>query len=393
MDKERWQLRFRRPVLLITYAILLFLIGWNFDKTLSVIKTFLSICLPVQIGLILAFMVNLPLRMWEALLKDRGKNKHWTRIRPLLCIVLAYLTFLAFIGLLFLLLVPELIDNFETLGANISYYINSLDRWINSMVVRFDIDSELISNVDDYLRQFINWLAGWVQSNTSQLFSLTKDIGSALYSAFVGVIISALVLAQKKRLFRQAERLCHALFRDALADRLVQIGSMSCNTFNQYIAGQFIESLILGTLCFIGMNLFGMPYAPIISVVICICNMVPLVGSLLGTVPCALLIFMIDPMTAIWFVIFIVVLQQLENNLIYPRVVGSSVGISGLWVILAVIIFGGIFGVLGVFLGVPAMAVIYRLVSEFVQTRLQAKKAVKEAQPEPESSEASEPSN
>ena len=193
-------------------------------------------------------------------------------------------------------------------------------------------------------------------------------------------IISVYLLYHKEKLIRQLKSVIRAFLPDRLTDFIFDTARFTNETFAKFIGGQMAEAFILGVLCFVGMSVLGIPYALMISVIIAISNLIPIFGPWIGAILSAFILLMIDPMKALWFLIFIIVLQQLENNLIYPKVVGSSIGLSGLWVIFAVIVCGGLFGVLGIFLGIPLFAVVSKLGQDYIRRRLKNKEAKKETE-------------
>ena len=189
----------------------------------------------------------------------------------------------------------------------------------------------------------------------------------------LSLVLAIYMLASKERLLRHLKKFIHAFSSTKWANRILKVGHLANVTFYHFIAGQFTEALIISVLCFIGMTLLSMPYALLISVIIGVTSLIPIFGAFIGTLPGAFIIFIIDPMQALWFIVFIIVLQQFEGNIIYPRVVGNSIGLSGLWVMLAMLIGGSTFGILGMLLGIPLFSVFYQLLSSTVKARLAKK--------------------
>ena len=184
------------------------------------------------------------------------------------------------------------------------------------------------------------------------------------------------MLLNKERLQLGMKKVLYAFSKKNYADKVMYLGRVANESFSSYIGGQFIEAIIIGVLCFIGMIILNMPYALLISVLVAVTALIPIFGAFIGTIPSAFIILIIDPMKALWFVIFIIVLQQIEGNLIYPRVVGSSVGLPPIWVMLAMLIGGNTFGLLGMLLGIPTFSVIYKVSKEFINKRLNNKNII-----------------
>ena len=210
-------------------------------------------------------------------------------------------------------------------------------------------------------------------SNTGAMINktigVTSNVLSGLFNFVIGFVLSIYILASKEKLCRQGARLLRVILPEAACDRIFRVLAMSSGVFTKFISGQCVEALILGALCYIGMLIFRMPYALMISALIAVTALIPVFGAFIGTSVGALMILLISPLKAVGFVLFIIILQQIESNVIYPRVVGNSVGLPGIWVLLSVTLFGSIFGAVGLLLGVPFCAVLYCLVRDFVKKR------------------------
>ena len=187
--------------------------------------------------------------------------------------------------------------------------------------------------------------------------------------SIVGIVISIYALSQKKKLVNHGKRILKAGLKKKYYDRTVELLGMISTTFSSFISGQLTEALILGILCFIGMTVFGFKYAVLISTITALFNLIPFVGPIIGAIPCAFILFLDNPIRAIWFIVFIIVLQQLESNIIYPKVVGNSVGLPAIWVLSAVIVSGSLFGILGMLLAIPTTSVIYELIRRWVNRK------------------------
>ena len=187
-------------------------------------------------------------------------------------------------------------------------------------------------------------------------------------------IISIYFLTGKDKLILQSRKIIVALFKEKTSKKILNAISVTNDTFSNFVSGQLIDAFILGTLCFIGMNIFKFEYAFLISLLIGLTNIIPIVGPFLGTIPCAFILFLINPIKAFWFVVFIILLQQIDSNIIYPRVVGNKVGLPALWVLVAILIGGGLFGIIGMLVAVPTMSIIYDLTRKKVNETLETKK-------------------
>ena len=210
-------------------------------------------------------------------------------------------------------------------------------------------------------------------SLVSQVVDITVGVTSTIINFFMGILIAIYILLSKEKLGIQAKKILYAFFDRIKANKVMEVARISHDKFSKFITGQCIEAVILGGLCFIGMTIFSMPYALLVSTIIGVTALVPIFGALIGTIPAAFIIFMVEPMTAVWFVILIVVIQQIEGNLIYPMVVGNSIGLSAIWVLLAITVGGSTFGILGILIGIPLFGVLYTLLSTITNSKLKEK--------------------
>ena len=213
--------------------------------------------------------------------------------------------------------------------------------------------TDLSMKVSSYVPNLMEKIGTWATS----LFNIVVD-------CFIGLIFSLYMLSGRKRLKSQAKRILQKAFSKENYRRISHYGNITFEIFSNFVGGQLMDACILGLLCFIGMSIFKFQYPVLISVIIGLTNMVPIVGPIVGTVPCALILLLVEPKQAIWFVVFVIIVQQIDSNLIYPRVVGGSVGLPAMWVLFAVIVGGGLFGILGMLLGVPVMSLVYVILRE-----------------------------
>ena len=252
-------------------------------------------------------------------------------------------------------LIPQVMQSFRMISENISLYSDNLRTWFS----RYS-ETRLAQLIPpEQLEAWLSALQDEIPALLRKTYSRTAALLSALLDIGIGAVFSLYLLADKQRLCRQMMQLCGDL---PAKERLLRIwarGRLICNTFARFLSSQCKESLILGVLCWLGMLLFHFPYPVLISAVIGITNILPYIGPLAGTIPCSLLLLMVQPRSVLWFVLFIVLLQQIESNLIYPRVVGNSIGLPPAWVLAAIVIGGGLFGMGGLLLGVPLAAVLY----------------------------------
>ena len=270
-------------------------------------------------------------------------------------------------------IIPQLIDSISTLTDAVPTYMKSFETLISKYVSNTEILNTVWNNFLSAWKEVLQFTGQILASSLTGVVNITLGFTSGLFNFILSIIFSIYMLLNKERLQLGMKKVLYAFSGKKLADKVMYLGKISNEAFSNYIGGQFIEAIIIGVLCFIGMIILRMPYALLISVIISVTALIPIFGAFIGTIPSAFIILIIDPMQAIWFVIFIIVLQQIEGNLIYPKVVGGSIGLPPIWVILAMVVGGNTFGLIGILLGIPIFSVIYKVFKEFVDKRLNNK--------------------
>lgn len=374
----------KQILIIITFTILLFCLVLNFSSVWKGIGTFFRLIAPVTLGLGFAYVMNVMVRAWEekvfAFMK-RSKKKFVRKLLRPLAIVLTVIIFLGLIAILLAVVLPGLQDAVMTLANKLPGYFNDLKAWGLNLLTKMEIDTAWLEEftvdwklLSDTLSSYFDW------ENATSIFGTASSVASSLAGGLVNVIFSLVIaiyfLAQKERICAFVRRVVTSFLPERISDPLFHVVTLSNSVFGSFIRGQCAEAVILGALSYIGMVIFGFEYAGIIAVVIGCTAVVPIVGALVGEVFGAFLILTVSPLRALLFLIFILVLQQLEGSLIYPKVVGTSVGLPGIIVFSAVLIGGNIGGILGALLAVPVCAVLYTLLREAMEKRVQAKTEV-----------------
>ena len=365
----------KRIMLLIAFAALLYW-GLNNLKWISgVLGSLLDMLSPLLIGICIAFVLNLMMVALERLW-DRGLikwNSPWNaKLKRPVCLTLTLLLFLGIIFAIFFILIPRLEEAGTTMVANIPTYVNQIQVWwtnLSDFAAEHGVTLPELSLSADQVKDTIT---GFLQEKGDSVVNTTLNITTSILSALVNfllaLVFSLYLLAQKETLLAQSRRLLRRILPQKAADRLMRLLSLTNNAFSSFVTGQVTEAFILGTLCCIGMLILRLPYALPVSVIIASLSLIPIFGAWIGAATGAFLIVFQSPIKALTFLIFLLILQQVEGNLIYPKVVGKSVGLPGLWVLAAVTIGGGAFGVLGMLLGVPVCSVVYVLVQDYIRS-------------------------
>ena len=358
---------------IVTYVVVLVYAIFNFSNLISGVKGIIGIISPFIVGIAIAFVLNLVMKIFEEkifnFLSDKKYKKYLKFKRPL-SVFFTFITVFLVILSLISFIIPQLIDSISKLTNAVPSYMKSFEIFISKYVTHTEILNTVWNNFLSAWKEVIQFTGQVLASSLTSVVNITVGFTSGLFNFILSIIFSIYMLLNKEDLQLGMKKVLYSFIRKSFADRVIRLGKISNEVFSSYIGGQFIEAIIIGVLCFIGMIILRMPYSLLISVLIAVTALIPIFGAFIGTIPSAFIILIIDPMKAIWFIIFIIVLQQVEGNLIYPKVVGGSIGLPPIWVMLAMIIGGNAFGFIGILLGIPIFSVVYKVFKEIVDKRL-----------------------
>ncbi len=371
MDKKL----FRSLILLITYAVVLVAVIVKLDAVGGWLGGVLAAFQPLIAGLVIAFILDRPCnffaRQYEKALSGRARRA----ARPL-AVVTAYLVVILFVAVLVALVVPELTHSIEMFIGNIGTYAANFQDLYDWVVAKLDLEQlaslDLSSGISDTLKDLLTGALDTLTNTLPHLVTMTGVVVSGVVTGVLALVFSIYMLSGAPRLTAQCRRLVKAYLPPQVSAPVLSVARLTVDTFSKYVNGQLVEACILGGLCFIGMCIFRFDYAPLISVIIGVSALIPIAGAYLGAGVAVLLLVMIRPMEAFWFLVFLVTLQQLEGNLIYPRVVGTTMGLPGIWVLAAVTVGGSLLGLAGMVVSVPIAAVAYTLLKNDLRSRLSA---------------------
>jgi predicted PurR-regulated permease PerM len=308
---------------------------------------------------------------------ESSRYRYIRKLRRPVCLVLTILVALGLVVLLILVILPQFAETFTGLAEKLPEYLNDTFDWVEETLRSFNIMAQGLTDItidwEKALESLTEYLTNSAESLIATATTVTSSVVRTTVSMVFSLVIAVYVLAQKERVGHFVRRVLTALLPEKASAWVFRVSAMSDDIFSSFITGQFLESCILGFLCYIGMLIFRFPYAGTISVVIGVTSLVPIVGSFVGEVVGVFLILFVDPIKALLFLVYILCLQQIEGNLIYPRVVGKSVGVPGVLVLCSVIVGGRVSGVMGALFGVPVCAVLYTLLRELVDTRIAGK--------------------
>ncbi|MFQ9726199.1 MAG: AI-2E family transporter [Clostridium perfringens] len=361
-------------IFLSTYIILLIFFFINIKDIMYFLYKFLGILKPFIWGIAIAFILNIPVKLIE---KNLGNSKFFKGMKRSFSITLTFLFFILAITLFILFVIPQLLSSISTLMNSIPEYLSQFEKFLEVNAINNSQSQVMMQNIINELlnmwKEILKVTSQIVGTSLGYLLDFTLGITYGVINFFLALILAIYMLASKEILISQLKLIIYAFVSKNKADRIIELGKMCNEMFSKFILGQCTEALVIGVLCFIGMIILKMPYALLISVVIGVTALIPVFGAFLGTIPSAFIILIIDPIKALWFIIFIIVLQQLEGNLIYPRVVGSSIGLSALWVMFAMIVGGSLFGIIGMLIGIPIFGVVFKILKRVANRKINEK--------------------
>jgi len=365
-------------VIVFVICLLFVSMVFNYEKYIHYVKLFLKVLSPVIWGGVIAYLLNPIMKFFEKLLKKViCKKKERKSLVRSLSITITMLITLSLIALLIMTVIPEVMQSIEKILKNFSSYLNNLQNFATRFLSNnpeinelwneeFEtIRSSLMDAVTKFKPEFEKLLTGIKDGAFSFLIGI-KDF-------LLGLIMSIYVMYNKETFKGQTKKVLYSLLHERKCEKILRISDRVNTVFIKYISGKTLDSLIVGVITFIGMTIMGMPFAALISFIIGLANMIPFFGPIIGAIPCILLILVEDPKKAIIFAIFILVLQQFDGNVLEPKILGGSLGLPTFWILFAIFVGGGLFGFIGMVTFVPIFTVIYTLIKEFLNEKLEKK--------------------
>lgn len=361
---------------LIIFTVVIIFAFVNIEALWSFITYIIKIFMPFIIGVMIAFVLNVLLNVVENKLfkKLNEKNgKVWKKIKRPTSLITTFIIIIALIAFILGLLIPQLKNTATIFTENFDSYKKESIKILDKIGIDDKDIKVLNKNIEKIKEEVTSYVGDNKQEIVQTTFGVASSVVGTITSLVLGIVFAIYILLKKEDLARQSRKVLKAYLPEKKEKRIREIANLSNKTFGNFISGQCLEALIIGVLCFIGMFILQIPYASTISVLVGFTALIPVFGAFIGTVIGAFLILMVDPTKAIIFIIFILILQQLEGNLIYPKVVGKSVGLPGIWVMVAVTVGASIAGVLGILLSVPICSVLYSILKTDVNNRIDQK--------------------
>lgn len=368
-------------LIVISIGAAIVLAIFNISQVGALFLKIFSILTPFLWGFAIAYILTPVLKYCERMLNRLSRGKLKPRPQRTLSVICTYLFALIVLVVFFRIVVPQIAQSFATLASQIPGWIEQLKVLTMDLVEKYHLQNIDLNGVEaatfdkllNTLQEMLKNVSAALTSAIPQIIQTTVNVTASVLNVIIGFIISVYMLFSKELFFARIRKLLTALFPEKSVEKMASLIHESNDIFSGFINGKILDSFIIGLLCFIFMSIFGWPYAMLISVIVGVTNIIPYFGPFIGAIPSILILLMVDPWTALWFAIFILVLQQIDGNIIGPKILGDSTGLSAFWVIFAITIFGSLMGPLGMFIGVPLFAVIYSLIRQFAEWRLTKK--------------------
>ena len=365
------KLNYRKILEIVILGIICYWGLNHYEMIFKSISKLISVIMPFILGFIIAFILNVLMIRVEKVLNKFFTTNKFQIIKRLASIILSILILLGVLLLVVKLVIPEISNAIKLITTSLPEVFETLEKWSKgdsgiSLQLKSFFDTVDVQSLTSEFSEFAKIGFTGVLGSTVDILSMFVN---GIFNIIVGFVFAIYILMSKETLKRQTRKLLSACLPPRITNKIIEIATISRTTFTNFIIGQTIEAIILGSLCALGMKIFGFPYAPMVGTLVGITAFIPIIGAFIGGGIGAFMIMTVDPMQALLFIIYLVILQQIEGDLIYPRVVGSSVGLPSIWVLFAVTVGGGLWGIVGVLFSVPTLSVIYLLLKEYINNR------------------------
>lgn len=360
---------FKKLIYLIAFTVLLIAVVVKFDQVLALIFKGVHVLKPILLGGTIAFILNRPYKMLLNLFQHKLSLKLSSKSLNGLALASTYFLFIGFIIALIAFVIPQFSESLQLLYSNMDTYMKNLQLIVEKLATYMKFTTLDLTRFEASLKELPALIATGLTGVLPGVYSFTTNLIGSIVNMVIGLILSIYILSDKENLKRHALILLQTYMPKQRRIKCLHTLSIMNTTFGNFITGQLTEASILGVLCFIGMLIFKFEYAFLISVLVGLTSLIPVIGAAIGLIPSIFILLLVNPAHAFWFVIYIIVLMQIEGNLIYPKVVGGSIGLSPLWVLSTLIIGGGLFGILGMLIGIPMASVINQLIQADIKHR------------------------
>ncbi len=355
-------------------SIIFYLIASEVSQFKIQIGKYISILYPVIIGFVLAYLFNFFLEFFENyLLKSMFTKEKTKKLGRVIGLLLTYTLVLFLLYLFTKFVLPQLVASVVGLINDIPSYVTEISREIIRFTNEFDIQQEYYNIILTKWNEFVNYIINFATGLLPKLGNITMGILSSIWNIVLGVIVSIYVLFEKERFLALSKKVTTGLFSERVRDKIFQLTRRADHIFGRFLSGKILDSTIVGILLFIVLTIFNMPYTLLISFIIGITNIIPFFGPFIGAIPSFFIILFVSPIQALWFLLIILVIQQVDGNIIGPYILGDSLGISAFWILFSLLVAGKLFGFIGMVIGVPLFVFIYSIIKDIVEYLLEKK--------------------
>ena len=368
-------------ILVVMICIAIFFVILRFDGLFSSFQKILQSLQAIVVGLIVAYLLNPIVKWFERFLykRSRQKSKELThkqcqKIRAA-SVAFAMAIFLAIIVVLIWLIIPQLVVCIEDIVLSMNEKVQNLTEWVDRLTKQ---NSAISGKLDTFIADGSVYLEDWLRKNVLQQSDFIANITTgvynvvrAIFNVIIGFIVSVYVLMTKEKFIGQAKKIIYAIFRPRYGNVVMEVGRKADEVFGGFFIGKIIDSLIIGCICFVSLAILRMPYVALVSVIVGVTNIIPFFGPFIGAIPSILILLIVEPIAALKFAIMVLVLQQLDGNVIGPKILGNTTGVSSFWVLFSILLFGGLWGIVGMVIAVPLFGVIYDIVRKLTARGLE----------------------
>ena len=360
--------------LVVCASIIFYLIASVVTSFQIKVGEVLSIFLPIIIGFIMAYLFNFILEFYEERILDcKFLNQRKGKLKRIVALVFTYATVSLILYLFVKFLFPQVVNSIVKLVDDMPRHISKATNLVDEFNDKYKVPDQYYKYIIDKWNDYKDTIIEFATNLIPILGNIVKTIFSSIWNIVIGVIVSIYLLTDKEKFFALARKIVIALFSEKRADRIFELTKRTDNIFGKFITGKILDSFIIAILTFVTMKIFKMPYTTLISFIIGITNIIPFFGPFIGAVPATILILLISPIKALWFIVIIIVIQQIDGNIIGPKILGDSLGISAFWILFSLLIGGKLFGFIGLIIGVPLFVFVYSIIKDIIEAKLKKK--------------------
>jgi predicted PurR-regulated permease PerM len=367
--------RFKTGLILITYAVILYVLLSNPGVVVWFLGNMLRIIKPFIYGIATAYILNILMRLFEKLygFLDKSKKPLLRKAKRPLSILSVFTSLLVIVYVFMVFAIPQLSLSAASLASEIPAHIGWVEDFLNRTIEGLGLTGGFWKGISLNWNEIVRKAGEFITDTVPMVFAFTRDIAAFFVNIATGILISIYLLAAKEKLIAVLRKLVCAWLPKRISNRLIDSGVMANRIFMGYFSGMIVNALLMGIICFLGAVILGFPYAFLLSVIIGVMALIPIIGAVVGSVLGLVVVLLVMPGKALLFLIFVILLQEIDSLFIYPRIVGRSIGLGGLWILVALILGGSLFGIIGVIAGIPALAAVYAIVRKATERRLEKK--------------------